>query len=143
MRCSVGSWLTWRIAATGLAEQPVVAQHVVLDHRQHDRRGADLQVGGDLAHVGVADDDVEPAVLLGVAVRLVAGVDDRALQRGLEPDLLLEEVGPLAELERHVVGGHAGQLAADLAGADDTWRVTKCGVTWATIRPNGTSRASR
>ena len=27
------------------------------------------------------------------------------LQRGLEPDLLLEEVGPLGELERHVVGG--------------------------------------
>ena len=47
-----------------VAEQPVVAELVVLDHRQHDRRRADLEVGGDLAHVGVADDDVEAAVLL-------------------------------------------------------------------------------
>ena len=49
--------------------------------------------------VGVADDDVEPAVPLGVGVGLVPGVDDGALQRGLEPDLLLEELGPLGELE--------------------------------------------
>ena len=51
------------------------------------------------AQVGVADDDVQPAVLLRVGVRLVAGVDDRALQRRLEPDLVLEEVGALADLE--------------------------------------------
>ena len=69
--------------------------HVVLDHREHDRGRADLQEGGDLRQVGVADDHVEAAVLLRVAVRLVAGVDDRPLERGLEPDLLLEEVGPL------------------------------------------------
>ena len=49
--------------------------------------------------VGVADDDVQPAVLLRVGVRLVAGVDDRALERRLEADLDLEVVGPLAELE--------------------------------------------
>ena len=50
--------------ADGVGEHEVVAQHVVLDHRQHDRGGADLQEGGDLAHVGVADDDVQAAVLL-------------------------------------------------------------------------------
>ena len=44
------------------------------------------------------DDHVQAPVLLRVGVRLVARVDDRALQRGLEADLLLEEVGPLAEL---------------------------------------------
>jgi hypothetical protein len=32
-------------------------------------------------------------------VGFVAGVDDRPLQRGLEADLLLEEVGTLADLE--------------------------------------------
>ena len=51
----------------GVAEQPVVAERVVLDHRQDDLRRADLEVRGDLAQVGVADDDVQPAVLLGVA----------------------------------------------------------------------------
>ena len=72
---------------------------VVLDHGQHERGGAHLQEVGDLGQVGVADDDVQPPVLLGVAVRLVAGVDDGPLQRGLEADLLLEEVGPLGQLE--------------------------------------------
>ena len=100
-----------------VAEQPVVAEGAVLDHRQDDLRRPDLEERGDLGEVGVADDDVEPAVLLGVGVRLVAGVDDRTLQRRLQADLLLEEVGPLAQLERHRVVGGAGRLAADLAGA--------------------------
>ena len=60
---------------------------------------AHLEVGGDLAHVRVADDHVQPPVLLRVGVRLVAGVDDRPLERGLQPDLDLEEVGALADLE--------------------------------------------
>ena len=72
--------------------------------------GADLEVGGDLGEVGVADDHVQPAVLLGVGVRLVAGVDDRPLERGLQPDLDLEVVGALADLE--------AVLAAVLADAD-------------------------
>ena len=71
---------------------------VVLDHLQHERRRPDLEERRDLAQVRVADDHVQAAVLLGVGVRLVAGIDDRALQRGLEPDLGLEEVRPLAEL---------------------------------------------
>ena len=45
---------------------------------------ADLEVGRDLGQVGVADDHVQPAVLLRVGVRLVPGVDDRPLQRGLQ-----------------------------------------------------------
>ena len=57
-----------------------VPQHDVglLEHAQQDARGADLEEGGVLAHVRVADDDVEAAVALGVGVGLVAGVDDRA-----------------------------------------------------------------
>ena len=51
------------------------------------------------AQVGVADDDVQPAVALRVGVGLVAGVDDGPLERRLEADLLLEELGPLRELE--------------------------------------------
>lgn len=59
---------------------------------------------------------MEAPVLLRVGVRLVPGVDDRPLQRGLEPDLHLEEVGPLADLEAVT----ARVLPdADLARADD------------------------
>jgi hypothetical protein len=78
---------------------PLSAQPAVLDHRQDQRGRPDLEVGRDLRQVGVADDDVEPAVLVGVGVRLVARVDDRPLERRLEADLDLEVVGPLAELE--------------------------------------------
>ena len=51
-----------------------------------------------------------------IGVRLVAGVDDRPLQRRLEADLDLEEVGPLGDLE----AAAAAVLAdADPAGAGD------------------------
>ena len=93
-------------------DRQVLVDEVVFDHRQDDRGGPDLEVGGDLAEVRVADDHVQAPVLLGVGVGLVARVDDRALQRGLEADLLLEEVGPLADL---VVDGARAVLGADLA----------------------------
>ena len=95
------------------------------------------------AQVGVADDHVEPPVLLGVGVGLVAGVDDRPLQRGLEADLLLEEVGPLGELERHVGRRSPTPRYPTLPAPVKIWRVTKCGMTCCTMRPNGTARSIR
>ncbi len=83
----------------GPVHRQVRGEPAVLDHREDQGGRSHLQVGGDLAHVRVADDDVQPAVLLRVGVRLVPGVDDGPLQRGLEPHLDLEEVGPLADLE--------------------------------------------
>ncbi len=77
----------------------VRGEELVLDHREDQRGRAELEIGRDLGEVGVADDDVQPPVLLRDCVRLVAGVDDRALQRRLEPDLDLEVVGPLGDLE--------------------------------------------
>ena len=44
---------------------------------------------------------------------LVTGVDDGAFEGGLEADLLLEEVGPLGDLEHHL---GRPVLGADLAG---------------------------
>ncbi len=96
--------------AYGLVDGQVDADEPVLDHGQDERRGAELEVGGDLREVRVADDHVEPAVLLGVGVRLVPGVDDGPLQRGLQADLDLEVVRALADLE--------AVLAAVLADSD-------------------------
>ena len=70
----------------------------------------------DLTEVGVAGDHVQPPVERRIGVRLVARVDDRALERGLEADLLLEEVGTRAELVVDVLGA---VLGADLAGAGE------------------------
>ena len=83
----------------GRLDGQIGTEELVLDHREHQRGGADLEVGAHLAHVGVADDHVQPPVLLRVGMRLVARVDDGPLQRGLQAHLDLEEVGPLADLE--------------------------------------------
>ena len=113
----------------------------VLDHRQHQRGGADLEVGRDLGEVGVADDDVQAAVLLGVGVRLVAGVDDRPLERRLEADLDLEVVGALADLEA-VRRGRPGRCRPGRRRMT-TWRLTKNGVRCRTMSANGVERRIR
>ncbi len=92
---------------------------LVFDHGQHDGRRADLQQGGDLGQIGVADDDVESAEPLGVGVGLVPGIDDRALQGRLEPDDLLEEFGPLGDLEVDRGGIERRRLHPDLARAGE------------------------
>ena len=90
--------------------------HALFDQVEHQRRGAELEVGRRLGEVRVADDDVQPPVLVGVGVRLVAGVDDAALERGLQADLDLDVVGALRQLEAGLVAGRAD---ADPARAGD------------------------
>ena len=98
----------------GAAHRQVVAQHVGLDHPEDERGRAHLQEVGDVAVVGVAEDDVEAAVAVGDGVRLVAGVDDRALEGRLEAHLDLEEVAALGDLVPRRAGVDAD---ADPAGA--------------------------
>ena len=88
---------------------------VVLDHGQHDGGGAHLEEGGDLGEVGVADDDVQAPEPARVGVGLVPGVDDRALEGRLQADDLLEELGPLGDLEVDGVRIEGGRLHAHLA----------------------------
>ena len=76
-------------------------------------------------------------------MRLVARVDDRALQRGLEPDLVLEEVGPLGELVRDAALGAASLSAPTLPAPVKICRVTKNGIRSRTIRANGVARSTR
>ena len=94
--------------------------------------------------VGVADDDVEPAEALGVGVRLVAGVDDRPLQGGLEADHLLEELGALGDLvSRRRRRRWPLVSAPTLPAPAKSWRITKCGTMPATTWAKGTSRSIR
>ncbi len=85
--------------ADRFVELQLVEPHPVLDHVDHQRGGAQFQERGVLRQVRVADDDVQPAVLVRVGVRFVPRVDDAALERGLQPDLDLDVVGALRELE--------------------------------------------
>ena len=82
----------------GCGEPELTGEGVVFDEGEHDRGGTDLQKGLELRHVGVAHDHMESSILAGIGVRLVTGVDDRAFERRLQPDLLFEEIGSLGEL---------------------------------------------
>ena len=62
-----------------------------------------LRIRRRLGQVRVTDDDVQPPVLVRVGVRLVAGVDDAALERGLQADLDLDVVRALRQLEPGLV----------------------------------------
>jgi hypothetical protein len=97
-------------------EREVAVDEVVFDHREHDRRRAHLEIGGQLRHVGVAHDDVQATVLLGIGVRLVARVDDRPRVHRLEADLGLQEVRALGDLVLRVL---EVVLGADLARAGE------------------------
>jgi hypothetical protein len=74
--------------ATGWCRVRSSLEPAVLDHGEHEAGRAELEQVGDVEVVGVADDDVQPAVEVGCRVRLVPGVDDRPLQRGLQADLV-------------------------------------------------------
>ncbi len=106
----------------GVLERHVPEHDVgLLEHAQQDRAGADLEEGGVLAHVRVADDDVQPPVALGVGVRLVAGVDDRAGPRGRARDALPDVLGPLAHAEHGPAGGleHLAGAGVDLSADEE------------------------
>ena len=101
-------------AADGVFHPHVPHDHPGLDHPQDQVHGADLQQGRGFGHVGVADDDVQPAVELGVGVRLVPGVDDGPGPGGGGGDALPDVVRPLREREGGAVRG-----LQDLAGTGD------------------------
>ena len=104
-----------------VVEGEVAELHTGLDHLQHQVRRPHLEQGGHLAHVRVADDDVQPAVALGVGVRLVAGVDDRPRAGGGAGDALPDVLGALAQAVDGAAGGlqHLAGAADELAGDEE------------------------
>src|SRR5215216_646869 len=85
----------------------IAAELASLDDPQHPGRGAHFEIGGDLRQVGVSGDHVQSTMLAGVGMRLVAGIDDRPIERGLEAHLCLEEIRALADLEAESLAGLA------------------------------------
>src|SRR5674476_230709 len=76
-------------------QRQVRHRHTGLKHPKHQIGRADLEHRGRLAHVGIAHDDMQPAVLLGVGVRLVPRVDDGPRTRGGAGDALPDVIRPL------------------------------------------------
>ena len=105
----------YRTGQCQIAEVDAVSG-TLFDQVEHQRGGAHLEVGRGLRQVGIADDDVQAAVLVGVGMRLVAGVDDAPLEGGLQADLDLDVIGALGQLETGFVTGGAD---ADPTGSGD------------------------
>ena len=81
-------------------QRQIVLDELVLDHVQHQLRHADLEIGRNLGHIRVAQNDVQAAESVRIGVRLVARVKQRALVGGLEADQRLEKVRALRKLDR-------------------------------------------
>ena len=85
----------------------------LLDGPQDKRRRSETQEGRDIEHVAVSADHVQSAELSRIRMRLVARVDDRAVEGSLQSDFILDEVGALGHLE---AGNLALLPASDAAG---------------------------
>ena len=110
------------MARIGILEREVAPRaRVFFEHAQHDGRGADLEEGRVLAHVGVADDHVQPAEALGVGVRLVARVDDRTGPGGRARHAFPDVLGALAHAVHRAACGlqHLARTGVDLAGDEE------------------------
>ena len=132
---------TRRKATDRALEREVLLDEVVLDHAEHDGHGAALQIVGHLAHVGVAHDDVETAVLLGIGVRLVARIDDGARCASSPARPRSRGSRPAGRSDSR----SARRLfsAPTLPAPVKTWRVTKNGMRCCTMRAKGTLRSIR
>ena len=77
----------------------------MLEQPQQHARSAKLQHLRHIHAVGIANDDMQAAILVG-GVRFVARVDNRPFKSGLQSDLGVDIVGTLAQL----ITGHLTAL---------------------------------
>src|SRR5699024_5010905 len=66
---------------------------------EHHRSHTEFKQVRSLRHIGIADDNVQTAPLLGISVRLVAGINDAAVEGRLQRDLLLHIISALRNLK--------------------------------------------
>ena len=93
-----------RNVARGLhrIHQPhALGKNPFLEQIQHQRGGADLQRGRVFAHVRIADEQMQAAILAVIGQRLVAGIDDRAVELHPLINVVHDVVGALRNLEVH------------------------------------------
>ena len=93
------SWEIWRVASTASRRMTSSGRLPSSSSVEHERGGADLQRGRERAHVGVADEQMQAAILAIVGQRLVARVDDRAVELHPLVDVVDDVIGALADLE--------------------------------------------
>ena len=88
-----------------------------LNQFQHQRGRAQLHRRRPLTHVGVANNDVEPAILAGIGVRLIPRIHQRAAIHGVDADQNAKEIRSLRNLKYPGLTGRALRFNPHLAGA--------------------------
>ncbi len=83
----------------GVHQSHAFRDDAFLEQIEHERRGADLQRVGVLAHVRIADEQVEAAVFAVIGQRLVARVDDGAVELHPLVNVVDDVIGALGDLE--------------------------------------------
>ena len=102
--------------ATASRRVEIVGQKAFFEQSQDAGGRADLQRGGERTHVGVADEQMQPAIFAIIGQRLVARVDDGAIELHPLINVVHDVIGPLAELEidrRLPLGGIRNRKRAD------------------------------
>ena len=100
----------------GIAQDDVVGQAAFLEQGEHERGRAEFQRRRKGAHVRVADEQMQPPIFAVVRERLVARIDDRAVELHPLIDVVDDVIGPLAELE--IDRGRALRAARNRTPAD-------------------------
>ena len=80
--------------------KPEIAKiNSLLNSVEHHRSHTKFKQVRSLRHIGIADDNVQTAPLRGISVRLVAGINDAAVEGRLQRDLLLHIISALRNLK--------------------------------------------
>src|SRR5437667_9782470 len=87
-------------APAGVVENKIAWQLALFEEREHRRGGADLQRVGKRAHVGITNEQMEPPIFAVIGQRLIARVDDGAVELHPLIGVVDDEVGELTELKR-------------------------------------------
>src|SRR5690349_23658954 len=69
-----------------------------LDEVEHEPGRPDLQRRRILAHVGIADDEMEPAIFSAVGMGLVPGIENRPVVHRIDAQLRFHKISALREL---------------------------------------------
>ena len=86
-------------ALDGIGQNKILRQPALFEQRQDAGSRPDFQSRRKRAHVRIADEQMKPAIFSIIGERLVAGVDDGAVELHPLVDVVDDVVGPLAELE--------------------------------------------
>ena len=88
-----------RVLWTASARMKFLRQTAFFEQRENAGGGPDFQRGRERAHVGIADQQMEPAILSVIGQRLVARIDDGAVELHPLVNVVDDVIGALAELK--------------------------------------------